>query len=251
MNTRCDQQLNETANRSHLNSVFFSLCLTMGFVPGFLAKSIATEGTTPADASKLSAEKVADSAAPSTAATSSSSALPVTSQRSVSSQLSVAPLDHVEYPADRPKWVSAAPDFESSQHSWSVVTPPCDLPEDANDLLRVLMRATVASYIQQVTGETAEKIEFAITDEWIERELVAKRYEGKLLEGDSTRHEQAALLEFSPLVRDNMLATWKNHEVSQRLAVLGLGVTGLLGMLALGSSVLSVVGCRMKLSKIR
>ncbi len=159
-------------------------------------------------------------------------------------ELSVAPLDHVVYPADRPKWLADAPKLDGETHQWVVVTPACDSPEDAADMIAIQARGAVQSYVEQLTGATTERMEFPIEDRWIDDVLVAKRYSGEFTEGDAPRFEEAVMLSFSPTVQEQIQATWKNFEVRQRLGALGLGVTGFLGMLFVGSGVLSVVGRR-------
>ena len=157
-----------------------------------------------------------------------------------STELSVPPLDHVEYPTDRPDWLNDAPDFDSRIHTWVVVTSPCDTYEECEEELAVLQRAAVSSYIRQLTG--SEQIDFyPVNDEWIESRLVVDHYGGGVTKGDSPMVEQAVKLEFSRSDQEKILAAWKNIQVRERLS--GLGVLVFLGMTFLigSSSILSVV----------
>ena len=172
-----------------------------------------------------------------------------TPAESAPAELSVAPLDHVVYPADRPKWLADAPKLDGETHHWVVVTPACDNPEDAADMIAIQARGAVESYVEQLSGATTEQMEFSVDDRWIDDVLVAKRYSGDFTEGDAPRFEEAVLLSFSPTVQEQIKARWKNFEVRQRLGALGLCVTGFLGMLFVGSGVLSVVGRRFQVNQ--
>ncbi len=156
-------------------------------------------------------------------------------------ELSVPPLDHVEYPDDRPSWLSDFPDLESTDHTWVVVTPSCDSVDAADESVHELAKAAVGFYIEQLTGLSVETIDFPLDDAWVENELIAKEYAGELSEGNSARYESAVMLEFTPEVQAEIREAAKNFAVRQRLGAVGLIVTGLFGMFMLGSGLLSVV----------
>ncbi len=165
------------------------------------------------------------------------------------SELSVAPLDHVVYPADRPNWLAETPKLEGESHQWVVVTPACDSPKEAADMIAIQARGAVESYVEHLTGATTERMEFSIQDRWVDDVLVTKRYSGEFTEGDASRFEEAVMLSFPPTVQEQIQATWKNFEVRQRLGAMGLCVAGFLGMLFVGSGVLSVVGRRFQVNQ--
>lgn len=164
--------------------------------------------------------------------------------QNVPPKLSVAPLDHVDYPAERPGWLNDPPQLDGATHTWVVVTPGCDSQEEADEMIGVLARAAVASYIEQQTGLATDQLDFPIEDRWVDERLVDKRYSGRYSEGDSPRFETAWKLSFSPSVQRQIQTTRENFEVRQRLGAMGLGVSGVLGMLFLGSGVLGVVSRR-------
>jgi hypothetical protein len=161
----------------------------------------------------------------------------------IAKELSVPPLDHVEYPADRPAWLEAAPDFDSEIHTWVVVTGPCDTEDQCAEQLAVLQRAAVSAYIRQLTG-SAQVDFYPVNDQWIESRLIVDSYNGKLTQGDTPMVEQAVKLEFSRSDQQKILAAWKNIEVRQRLG--GLGVLVFLGLSVLvgSSSILSIISRR-------
>ncbi len=153
-------------------------------------------------------------------------------------KLSVPPLDHVEYPADRPKWVSDTPQLSETNHTWVVVTPACDSMVVAEESLHELARAAVGFYVEQLTALSPETIAFPIDDEWIDRALVSKRYSGELIEGSVSRYEAAIQLRFSPEVQAEIREAAANLEVRERLGAIGLIIAGLFSALMVGSGVL-------------
>ncbi len=146
--------------------------------------------------------------------------------------LSVAPLDHIEYPEDRPDWVSAAPSLKEFPHTWVVVSGPSDTPEESAADLKLMERAAIATYIKGLPGADGRFDFYPITDEWIENELVCRRYAGQLTEGGMERYEHAVELRFDKETQKQMLASLKNVEVRERLGAIGVLVfTGLIGLI--------------------
>lgn len=217
-----------------------AICLSP--VPALALSSQESESASQPDLP--SPETAAESTAAESTAVEPAAAVSAEGTKEIPAELSVAPLDHVEYPADRPPWLSNPPSLEAAWHEWVVVTPPCDTADQAQELLSVLTRAAVASYVEQLTGSDADAINFPVSDDWIEKTLVSRRYSGRVAEGDMDRVEQAVELVFNPTVQEDIRSEWKNHQVKQRLGAVGLGVAGLLGTLICGTGVLSVISRR-------
>lgn len=162
---------------------------------------------------------------------------------SAPSELSVAPLDHVEYPSDRPSWVDAAPQLDPAADSWTVVSGPSETPAESAERLRIMTRAAIASYAKQLTG--APDADFlSINDTWIDCDLVEGRYAGTLTRGDTTLHESAVRLHFSPDAQEQIRAAWQETKLRDRLAVVAAAVGVAIGLLAVASALLSLLGTR-------
>lgn len=157
-------------------------------------------------------------------------------------ELSVAPLDHVEYPADRPKWLERKPIATDHGHSIVVVSEPCESPEDAEEQLRWMQRAAVATYINELVDSHGDFDFYRFDDQEIDDDLIVQRYRGTVNRGDMTEYECATELVFSESKRKAIKLAWKNREVSRRLGAVGgmasVGLvllmcsSGLLGILA-------------------
>ena len=52
--------------------------------------------------------------------------------------LSVAPLDQIQYPEDRPEWIDAPTNLKALPHGWTVVSGPSETSEQSLDELRLL-----------------------------------------------------------------------------------------------------------------
>lgn len=151
--------------------------------------------------------------------------------------LSVAPLDHVEYPDHRPSWLDRTVDVDDDSASIVVVSGPCDTVDESLEELKLMQRAAVETYISRISGGELTGENFPISDEEIENELVVRRYEGDVYQGDSTRYEHAVELHFDADHREAILAARDNLEVRNRLGALGVLTFGGL-MTLIGSSAL-------------
>lgn len=158
-------------------------------------------------------------------------------------ELSTAPLDHVEYPSDRPLWLNDSPDLESRIHTWVVVTEACESGERCAEKLAKLQHGAVSAYIRALTG-SSEVDFYPINDKWINSQLVIETYSGRLTKGGEPMFERAVMLEFTPRTQQEILKSWKNIRVRERLGALGVLV--FFGLIALigSSSVLSLVSRR-------
>ncbi len=151
----------------------------------------------------------------------------------VQSELSVAPLSHVVYPEDRPAWIDRSPDLQSDLHTWVVTTGGCDSVAECEEQLAVLTPAAVSLYIKETTDWICP--EAFLDPEWIDEELIGKRYVGTFHRGDSERHEIAVELHFDREARRRIAEAEQNAVVRERLQATG-------GLLALGLAGLCCTG---------
>jgi hypothetical protein len=154
------------------------------------------------------------------------------------SELSTAPLDHVEYPEARPDWIVAEPDLKSRVHTWVVNADDCESRQQCEAKLQPLMRAAVELYVNELTGWECED---ALIDELTaSAELVQDRYEGQYTQGDSERHEVAVRLAFDAATREKIRQAARDVEVGERLrATAGLFALAVFGLF-LSSGILNV-----------
>lgn len=162
-------------------------------------------------------------------------------------ELSVPPMDHVTYPSDRPNWISETGDPDVIVVE-SEVQPS---PEEAEDVLRVMVRAAVQTIIADRVDAlrsdiTARDIGVNVSDAWIDSQLVVRRYAGTVEAGGETRFESAVMLKLDADDNERLDKLVRNAMTSERLAALGVmalvGFAGLLG----GSVVLNGLSSRQK-----
>ncbi|MEL6105064.1 MAG: hypothetical protein AAFU85_03475 [Planctomycetota bacterium] len=156
-------------------------------------------------------------------------------------ELSVPPIDHTIYPADRPGWVRNEPDFESDVHTWVVNTTAYESTEKCESELEELRRAAIALYIRQLTGWVCDEGTF--NEDWIE-ELTARRYVGSLVRGDQDLREIAVELRFDRAAQEKIQRAFREAQLGDRLRTTGgLFALGLVGLCCTGG-VLGLLGRR-------
>lgn len=160
--------------------------------------------------------------------------------------LSVAPLDYVEHPQDRPVWVSQPANFDQDTHFIVVVSGPSDTPEESIAELQLMQRAAVSTYVSQFTDSGGQHDFYRITDRDIDNELVTRRYSGELKQGDMTKYEHAVELAFTEQKRQQIAAAWKAVEVRDRLGALGVIVFGGLAVLLCSSALVGTISRRVE-----
>lgn len=181
-----------------------------------------------------------------------------------SPELSVPPLDLIEYPDDRPIWVvsgtdqiplddgfmspfgNASKSDDDDEVSLSVVTLPCKTPEQAKQQVELLAQAATAAYAQtlsdfhSVGAHVFESVDVS--------EYVTDQYAGTVSKGGETLYESAWRLEFEDEDRKQILSQLKNQEVGERMAAMAfLSTAGLACLLASGG-ILGVMSRRAKSS---
>lgn len=198
------------------------------------ANSVATESTDAASSDAVSSKDQSTQEQPTVG---------VSQDDQASGELSVAPLDHVTYPPDRPGWASQKTTYlKGSNHSWVVVTQPWDTEEQCNEELPVLVRAAVELYAQNLTGRECNPE--TITQQWIDKELVSRTHVGTLSIGDQEMHEIAVQLHFDDQARAFLQQACREELLDERMRVTGLGIAASFAGLVLLTSVLNMAAKR-------
>ncbi len=160
--------------------------------------------------------------------------------------LSVAPLEHVVYPGSRPQWVASLPDPDEEPHRLVVVSMPWDTPEECTEELAFLVRGEIENYFRRLPGADGQSDFYPITDEWIEENLITRRYEGQVDHEGMTQYEHAVELYFDEDIRAEVAASAKNAEVGKRLGAVGMLVfLGLIGLIC-SSTVVGAISRRVE-----
>lgn len=157
-----------------------------------------------------------------------------------SSKLSVAPLDHVDYPLDRPVWIEEhrIPVTPSNGGDLliSVSSGPAATPGIAAEMMEVMARGAMENYLEQMAQNDAEPVpadRIEVAADWLREELISRRYDGTVGSGDEVRYESACLLRISDEEQQKLAESIQNYRLMARLSNVGvialLGFTGLLG----------------------
>jgi hypothetical protein len=149
------------------------------------------------------------------------SAKSATNVQQASAELSVPPMDHIEYPKSRPDWCQQEPDFSERDHKIVVATSPCDTPSQCEEELRWMQRAAVATYVNSLLESSAGPDFLVFSDQQINDQLVARHYEGTVTAGGETKYEKVVQLSFTPENRAEIQQAFQGIEVGRRLSVLG------------------------------
>ncbi|TWU58731.1 hypothetical protein Poly51_15110 [Rubripirellula tenax] len=158
----------------------------------------------------------------------------------VTSELSVAPLDHVEYPEDRPKWIDEKP--LPDEHRVIVVSMPWDTAEESLEELSWMKRAAVSAYVNRLVEAGGAFDFYDPSDEEFESDLIARQYVGTVTQGAATKYEAAVEIRFTGRKQDEIRTAWKNIEVGGRLRAVGaltafglivlMGTSGVIGVVS-------------------
>ena len=106
-------------------------------------------------------------------------------------ELSVPPLDHVVYPDNRPVWISGPVKQQGKEMTFVVVSGPCETPEESKREVKLMLRATLSTFIQNVTGSFGNDDFYQISDQQIDKDLTQRRYAGEITVGGNTQYEDA------------------------------------------------------------
>ena len=165
-----------------------------------------------------------------------------TEENTESVELSVPPLDHVEYPSSRPDWCNQKTNFTDVDDSIVVVSGPCDTPEECTADLKWMQQAAVTTYVTSLLDVSADSTFYHVTHDEIDERLVVRRYQGEVTAGGQVKYEHVVELKFTPSIQKEIRSAWRNLEVSNRLGALGIlavlgtllliGTSGLLGIVS-------------------
>lgn len=165
-------------------------------------------------------------------------------------ELSIAPLDHLDFPDDRPKWIESSLEInkdEDGMISIPVVSPPQPTPEAAAEMMEVMARGAVENYIDQKANLVSEPIDskkIEVEMDWIRDELITRRYDGEVQLGEQTQYESACLLSLTATHQATLNRLIQNHQLMHRMGVVALfGVGGFLS-LVVGSIVFGGLATR-------
>lgn len=150
-------------------------------------------------------------------------------------ELSVPPLDHIDYPRSRPQWCEQDPEFpKQGDHHVVVQSGPCDSADECDPPLDVMRRAALVAYVERLTDAFDDDwvdpnliLTASLTDPTIDQRWVARRYEGPVTVGGETKYEKVIQLRFTPLDRAEFKRMLQEVQVQRRLTFLGL--IGLVG----------------------
>ena len=149
-------------------------------------------------------------------------------------QLSVAPLDHIEYPESRPEWIKQSTEVSQKEAKFVVVSGPCDSPEESLEELGIMQQAALQTFVSSVADSGGIYDFYPLSDEQIEG-YVKRSYEGEVTSGSTVRYEHAVEMVIDDKERKRIEQAWKNLEVRDRLGALGVMVVGGL-VVVMGSS---------------
>jgi len=147
--------------------------------------------------------------------------------------LSVAPLDHVEFPADRPEWIEPTVDIDRDTARIVIVSGPSATAEESRDELKEMTRAALRTYAGFVVeADPGVRFDPRMSDDEI-AEAVVRQYEGTVMLGENRLYEHAVELKFTEQHHERFFRAWNNRQVASRLGALGVltfgGLTALIG----------------------
>jgi hypothetical protein len=154
--------------------------------------------------------------------------------------LSVPPLDHVDYPPDRPNWIEEHQQptggVDGSDLLISVSSGPAATPEIATEMMEVMARGAVENFLHQQAETLPEAIpveQIEVDMDWVRRELISRRYDGALSGSESTRYESACLLRIDSVDQQTLHQMIQNLRLQHRLGLVGVvAIICLLGLLS-------------------
>ncbi len=167
--------------------------------------------------------------------------------------LSVPPLDHVDYPPDRPSWIEEHQQptggDDGSDILISVSSGPAATPEIATEMMEVMARGAVENFLHQQAEAFPEAIQtdqIEVKMDWVRSELISRRYDGTLSGSESTRYESACLLRIDSADQQTLHQMIQNLRLQHRLGFVGgVATICLLGLLS-GSIVFGWLAGRQK-----
>ena len=115
-----------------------------------------------------------------------------------------------------------------------MVSGPSETRDESLRELKLMQRAALSTFIENVVGALGSAGFYQVSDKRFDEELTQRRYSGEVTVGGMTQYEDAVEIRITESERDSILDAWKNTEVTQRMAMLGVVTVG--GFLTLVAS---------------
>lgn len=140
----------------------------------------------------------------------------------VSTELSVKPLDQIDYPADRPSWLEDENEndefLEGEDTRVIVVTDPSETLQLCLDKLEASQKVEVDKFVKSITK--SDSFDFHLVNkDWIEERLVTNSYGGTLEQGGMEMYEQAVELTFTPEIEQEIKSAWNEIKLAREKEV--------------------------------
>ena len=140
-------------------------------------------------------------------------------------------------PADRPAWVGAPNDTSERIHRLYVASFTANTAEkvEADEMLDAPLVAAVQRYLGETLFPNDESLPLPITPEFVRHNLLDKStsYVAAMTTQSGTEYQKWVVLQISPEHREYFTQLLREHKQRHRLAALGTGLAGLLGVTAL------------------
>jgi len=150
--------------------------------------------------------------------------------------LSVAPLSHIRYPKTRPRWIDDEVSSDSDYQTFAISSGPCESEDEAKERVAIMTLASIRNQIEDCVDEmdvTCDPEQVEIDPEWVESELVIRRYSGPVDSGGQPQFEAANLIQIDKDARQSLRSAVEERVTAERVAgvvvAAGLGFSGLLG----------------------
>ncbi|MCC6511411.1 MAG: hypothetical protein IT423_20090 [Pirellulaceae bacterium] len=133
-------------------------------------------------------------------------------------------------PADRPRWVGAAPDLSTSVHRLFVGGSIMSTAAQAQASIDESMIEAVKSYLSQNLDMGGDAYKLPVTANFIHRNLLdpSSNYLAELTTSQGPMYQQWVVLRITPEHRENFAVELKQVQQRERMSLLGVGVLGLL-----------------------
>ncbi len=142
-------------------------------------------------------------------------------------------------PADRPAWVGAPNDTSQRVHRLYVASFTADTREDveADEMLDDPLVAAVQRYLDETLFPGQGAMDLPITPEFVRSNLLdnSTSYVAAMTTQSGTEYQKWVVLQVTPEQREYFAGQLREHKQRQRMAVLGVGLAGILGLTGLAN----------------
>lgn len=151
-------------------------------------------------------------------------------------QLSVEPGTSPVLPKDRPAWIGAEPDFTTDVHRLYVASSAVSDRDEADSALNIPLIASMREYLDdKVFGELGASSDVNLTADYIRKNMV-EQDSSVVLElntGSDPMYQKWVTVEITPEQRQHLSMQRQQSMQIDRLAPLGAGLAGLLGLVGI------------------